>query len=76
MFEKIVELENEIEAGLMKAVLDERDIPFRIRSYHDSAYDGIFQAQLGWGHIEAPAEFTDQIRRIHSDILADSEKEK
>lgn len=76
MNEKIVELENEVEAGLMRSVLEEENIPFRIRSYHDTAYDGIFQAQLGWGHIEAPPEFADEIRRIHSDILADSEEEK
>ena len=69
MYKKIVELANEIEAGLMREVLEERDIPFRIRSYHDTAYDGIFQAQLGWGHIEAPAEFADEISRIQADIL-------
>lgn len=74
MYEKIVELENEIEAGLMKAFLEEEGIPFRIQSYHDTAYDGIFQAQLGWGHIEAPAEYADEIRRIRSDLLDDSAK--
>jgi hypothetical protein len=76
MYENIVELENEVEAGLIKAVLEERDIPFRIRSYHDTAYDGIFQAQLGWGHIEAPAEFADEIRRIYRDILEGRESDK
>ena len=38
-FKKIQILENEIEARLMDSVLNERDIPHRIKSYHDSAYD-------------------------------------
>ena len=46
-FRKIVILENEIEAGLMDSILTERGIPHRLKSYHDTAYDGIFQVQKG-----------------------------
>ena len=75
MYEKIVELENAVEAGLIRKLLEEKNIPFRLRSYHDTAYDGIFQAQLGWGHIEAPVEYADEIRRIYADIR-DGDKKK
>ncbi|RLC50799.1 MAG: hypothetical protein DRZ79_03820 [Candidatus Cloacimonadota bacterium] len=67
-FKKILVLDNEIDANLMKEELSKRNIPHIIRSYHDSAYDGLFQMQKGWGIIKAPAEFEAEISRIHQDI--------
>ena len=67
-FKKILVLGNEIEAGLMDSVLTERDIPHIMKSYHDSAYDGIFQAHKGWGHIEAPLRYKEEILAIHADL--------
>jgi hypothetical protein len=61
-------LENEIEAQLLDSILAERDIPHRIRSYHDSAYDGIFQAQKGWGVVMAPLNFKETIISIYRDL--------
>ena len=57
-------LENEVEARLVSAILEEEGIPHFMRSYHDSAYDGIFQTHLGWGHIEAPAEHHERISEL------------
>ena len=65
---KIVVLKNEIEANIIGSVLKEKNIPHIIMSYHDSAYDGIFQLQKGWGHIEAPQEFKSRILKIYQDI--------
>ena len=67
-FKKILVLNNEIEANLMKVELEQKNIPFIIRSYHDSAYDGLFQMQKGWGIIKAPEEFELKILEIHKDI--------
>jgi hypothetical protein len=67
-YKKIVVLENEIEARLLDSILDERDIPHRIRSYHDSAYDGIYQAQKGWGIVEAPLSCKEEILSIYRDL--------
>jgi hypothetical protein len=67
-FKKIVVLENEIEAQLMDSILKERQIPHRIRSYHDSAYDGIYQVQKGWGIVEAPESYKDEITAIQKDL--------
>jgi hypothetical protein len=69
-FKKIVVLDNQVEAKLMEATLNERGIPHVIRSYYDSAYDGLYQAQKGWGHVEAPAEYEDEIKAIRKDISA------
>lgn len=67
-FEKIVVLENVVEAQLIESILKERNIPHRLRSYHDLAYNGLFQVQKGWGHIEAPGNFKDEIVTIYEDI--------
>jgi hypothetical protein len=50
---RIATLENEVEAQLLSALLDEEGINHLLRTYHDSAYDGLFQAERGWGHVEA-----------------------
>ncbi len=67
-FKKIVVLENEIEAQLMDSILTERQIPHLMKSYHDTAYDGIFQVQKGWGHVEAPESYRDEIMAIQEDL--------
>lgn len=67
-YKKAVTLDNEIEAGLMESILKERGIPHRMRSYHDTAYDGLFQAQKGWGIIDAPESHLEEIKEILSDV--------
>ncbi|MFO8064548.1 MAG: hypothetical protein ACQETQ_04095 [Spirochaetota bacterium] len=74
-FEKIVELQNDAEARLVHAHLEDRGIPHVVRSYHDAAYDGIFQVQFGWGHIEAPKEYREEILEIHADLAQDGSAE-
>jgi hypothetical protein len=64
--EKIVILNNEFEAKLLDEILNEKSIPHIIRSYHDSAYDGLWQAQSGWGHLEAPSNYREEILEIYS----------
>ena len=43
--------ENEVEANVIQSVLKEHGIYAEIRSFHDTAYDGLFQSQYGWGYI-------------------------
>jgi len=62
---KILVLENEIEANLLDGLLKEREIPHVIRSYHDSAYDGLWQYHSGWGQLDAPEEYRDEILMIY-----------
>jgi hypothetical protein len=69
---KILLLKNEIEAMLLDEILTEKEIPHLIRSYHDSAYDGLWQLQSGWGHLEAPEEFTDEILSAYKKMSEES----
>jgi len=54
---KITTLNNQMEADLLKDFLSTNNIPFIIRSYYDSAYDGLFQMQKGWGYIESEEKY-------------------
>lgn len=67
-FVKIIVFENEIEARNLEAILSERKIPHYIKSYHDLVYDGLFQFQKGWGHLEAPEKYRAEIEAIHNDL--------
>ena len=61
---KIAALENTIEAQLIGSILSEKNMPHRIRSFHDTAYDGLFQFQKGWGELYAPLKFKGEILEI------------
>jgi hypothetical protein len=67
-YEKIVVVDSEIEARILEGVLREHGIPHLIKSYHDSAYNGLYQAQKGWGHVAAPAEYKDEIKALYKGV--------
>jgi len=64
---KILSLSSEIEAIRIKEILDNHEIPHLIRSFHDSAYDGIFQHQYGWGVLEADESDEERILSLLND---------
>ena len=64
-YKQILILENEMEAQRLSSILDEEGIPHVVRSYYDSAYDGIFQSQRGWGHLEAPEKYENTIQSLY-----------
>lgn len=72
-YEKVVIIENEIEARLLDSVLTERNIPHLIISYYDTAYDGLYQTQKGWGYISAPTAYHEQIQDIIYHVRKDSD---
>lgn len=67
-YTKIDILENEFEAQLLESILVERKIPHMLRSYYDTAFDGLFQTQKGWGYISTPKEYVDEVKEILSDL--------
>ncbi|HYQ60368.1 MAG TPA: hypothetical protein VEP29_04920 [Desulfatiglandales bacterium] len=70
---KVIVLDNEIEAQLLDSILSERDIPHLMVSYHDTAYDGLFQTQKGWGHVSAPTPFKQEILEILEELRRDAQ---
>jgi hypothetical protein len=71
-YKKVATLENEIEARLLDSILNERNIPHLMTSYHDTAYDGLYQTQKGWGRISAPDLYLEEIREIISIVRKES----
>jgi hypothetical protein len=65
---KVATLENEIEAALVESILTERRIPFLMRSYYDTAFDGLFQTQKGWGYVSVPRSREEEVKEIISDL--------
>ena len=55
---------NEAEAQAIKAVLREEGIRAEIHCFRDTAYDGLFQMQYGWGVIRVAEQDLDRAREI------------
>ena len=73
-FIKIDIIENVLEANLLKGILADRKIPCLIKSYQDSAYNGLFQMQKGWGALYAPKENESEVKIILSDLRKDPQE--
>ena len=71
-YKKAATLENEIEARLLDSILIERGIPHLITSYHDTAYDGLYQTQKGWGYLSAPVPYLSEIQEIITSVRKES----
>ncbi len=69
---KLAVLESIVEAQILGSILEEENVPHMIQSHHDTAYDGLFQFQKGWGHISAPLSYKADILRILDEIRSDT----
>lgn len=65
---KILIIKNQVEASLLDEILKERDIPHIIKSYHDLAYDGLWQTPTAWGQLDAPEEFKEEILKLYEEM--------
>ena len=48
-YEKLRTVQNRFEAELIAAALERSGIDFFLRTFEDTAYDGLFVTQEGWG---------------------------
>jgi hypothetical protein len=76
MIKKILTLENEIEALRVKDILDAHNIRHMISSFHDSAYDGLWQNQWGWGALEADDADEENILTLLAEIKHGDDSEE
>ncbi|NIS61600.1 MAG: hypothetical protein GTO13_13130 [Proteobacteria bacterium] len=54
---KILVVENKFEADLVSQALQEEGIPVMLKTFSDTAYDGLYIPQKGWAAIMIPEEF-------------------
>ena len=67
-YEKILVLGNQFEAERMEEILKDKEIPYAIIPLSDSSWGGIMGLEKGWGYLEAPARFRDEVQAIYNQI--------
>lgn len=67
-YENILDLNSEYEAELLSEILKDKKIPFGIVSSADTALGGIWKMEHGWGYLEAPPQYRDEILAIYNEI--------
>lgn len=65
----VIPIEKEIDARYLESVLKDREIPYTLVSYHDSAYAGLFQLEHGWGHVEVPLERVEEVEGLYREVV-------
>lgn len=71
-FTKVAVLENQFIAALATDALSKEKIPFIIRTHEDTAYDGIFAFQKGWGALLVPTGYVDRARPIIAQVVTET----
>ncbi|SHE56109.1 Putative signal transducing protein [Desulfacinum infernum DSM 9756] len=62
-------LANRFEADLLTDALEKEGIPILVRSFEETAYDGLFVPQRGWGQILVPAQDITRARAVIAPLL-------
>ncbi len=56
----LIKPDNGAEARVLRLLLQQHGIKSQVVSFHDTSYDGLFQAQYGWGVIRvAESDFVE-----------------
>ncbi len=61
-------IENRFEGDRISQALKELAIPFIIKSFLDTAYNGLYVPQKGWGAIFVPEDYLMEVEKIISEI--------
>ncbi len=69
-------VENRFEGDRISQVLREAEIPFMIRSFMDTAYDGLYIPQKGWGMVMVPEDWLSEAERIIQEVKKSFKEEK
>ncbi len=67
-FEKILVINSDYEASVLEEVLIDRKIPYGIVNESDSSFGPIESLEVGWGYVEAPPEYREEIKSIYAEI--------
>ena len=69
-------VENRFEGDRISQSLQDAEIPFLIQSFLDTAYDGLYVPQKGWGMVLVPQAVVDEAERIISEVKKGFKKEE
>lgn len=68
-------LENRFEADRVAQALEEAKIPFVIKTFEDTAYDGLYVLQKGWGMVLVPDQVQEEAERVVAEVKKMFEEE-
>ena len=71
----IYTLANRFEADLLMDALHREDITAILRSFEETAYDGLFVPQRGWGQILVPEEYVSEAHEVIAPLIQDLQSE-
>ena len=66
---RIHTVENRFEADLLVQALRQENIPVLLRRFEETAYDGLFVTQMGWGAILVPGDYEEEAASVISRVL-------
>jgi hypothetical protein len=69
-------VENRFEGDRISQVLEEAGIPFLIKSFLDTAYDGLYIPQKGWGIVMVSEKHKEEAERLVSEVKKTFVKEE
>jgi hypothetical protein len=72
---KVGTVENRFEGDRISQVLEEARIPFLIKSFLDTAYDGLYIPQKGWGIVMVSEKDKEEAERLISEVKKSFVKE-
>lgn len=70
-WKKLITLDNRFQADLLTDALGKAKILFLVREYKDTAYDGLFVTQKGWGTVMVEESNLEEARAITEDLFSD-----
>jgi hypothetical protein len=69
-------IENRFEGDRISQSLQEAGIPYLIKSFLDTAYNGLYIPQKGWGVVMVSEEYREEAERLISEVKKIFEKEE
>jgi len=61
-------VENRFEGDRVSQALNDAGIPFLIKSFLDTAYDGLYIPQKGWGAVMVPEGIRETAEKLISEV--------
>ncbi len=68
-------VENRFEGDRVSQALHEARVPFVMKSFLDTAYDGLYIPQKGWGAVMVPEDFAEEAGKIIFEVKGTFTKE-
>ena len=69
-------VENRFEGDRVSQALKEAEIPFMLKSFLDTAYDGLYIPQKGWGVVMVPERLREKAERLVKEVKRTFQEEE